>query len=141
MSDYSTQERSGWTGWIVFAGVMMIIGGILWAIVGFVAVFNDEWVVFGRDAALFLDVSGWGWLHVIFGLLMALAGLLVIQGNLFGRTLAVIVAVISIVANFLWLPVFPVWSIIIITIDVFIIYAVIVHGREMKDAWRRAASH
>ncbi|HRY08706.1 MAG: hypothetical protein H6526_04105 [Actinobacteria bacterium] len=134
MSDYSTQERSGWTGWIVFAGVMMIIGGILWAIVGFVAVFNDEWVVFGRDAALFLDVSGWGWLHVIFGLLMALAGLLVIQGNLFGRTLAVIVAVISIVANFLWLPVFPVWSIIIITIDVFIIYAVIVHGREMKDA-------
>jgi hypothetical protein len=134
MSEYSTQERSGWTGWVVFAGVMMIIAGILWTIVGFVAVFNNDWVVFGREAALFVDISGWGWLHIILGLLMLLAGFLVIQGNLFGRTIAVILAVISIVVNFLWLPVYPIWSIVIIAIDVFVIYAVIVHGRELKDA-------
>jgi vacuolar-type H+-ATPase subunit I/STV1 len=134
MSEYSTQERSGWTGWVVFAGIMMIIAGILWTIVGFVAVFNNDWVVFGREAALFVDISGWGWLHIILGLLMLLAGFLVIQGNLFGRTIAVILAVISIVVNFLWLPVYPIWSIVIIAIDVFVIYAVIVHGRELKDA-------
>ena len=134
MSEYSTQERSGWTGWVVFAGIMMIIAGILWTIVGFVAVFNNDWVVFGREAALFVDISGWGWLHIILGLLMLFAGFLVIQGNLFGRTIAVILAVISIVVNFLWLPVYPIWSIVIIAIDVFVIYAVIVHGRELKDA-------
>ena len=134
MSEYSTQERSGWTGWVVFAGIMMIIAGILWTIVGIVAVFNNDWVVFGREAALFVDISGWGWLHIILGLLMLLAGFLVIQGNLFGRTIAVILAVISIVVNFLWLPVYPIWSIVIIAIDVFVIYAVIVHGRELKDA-------
>ncbi|MEZ5184359.1 MAG: hypothetical protein R2720_01310 [Candidatus Nanopelagicales bacterium] len=134
MSEYSKQSPSGWTGWVVFAGIMMIIGGVLWAIVGFVAVFNDDWVVFGKEAALFIDITGWGWLHVVLGLLMLLAGFLVIQGNLFGRTIAVILAMVSVVVNFVWLPVYPIWSIVIIAIDVFVIYAVIVHGRELKDA-------
>ncbi len=134
MSDYSTDQRTGWTGWVVFAGVMMILGGILWAIVGLIALFNSDWVVFGREAALWIDVSGWGWIHLILGLLMALAGFLVIQGNMFGRTVAVILAMLSIVINFVWLPVYPIWSIVIITIDIFIIYAVMVHGRELKDA-------
>jgi hypothetical protein len=134
MSDYSTDQRTGWTGWVVFAGVMMILGGILWAIVGLIALFNSDWVVFGKEAALWIDVSGWGWIHLILGLLMTLAGFLVIQGNMFGRTVAVILAMLSIVINFVWLPVYPIWSIVIITIDIFIIYAVMVHGRELKDA-------
>jgi hypothetical protein len=134
MSDYSTDQRTGWTGWVVFAGVMMILGGILWAIVGLIALFNSDWVVFGKEAALWIDLSGWGWIHLILGLLMTLAGFLVIQGNMFGRTVAVILAMLSIIINFVWLPVYPIWSIVIITIDIFIIYAVMVHGRELKDA-------
>ncbi|HPE11680.1 MAG: hypothetical protein H6524_11970 [Actinobacteria bacterium] len=134
MSDYSTDQRTGWTGWVVFAGVMMIMGGILWAIVGLVALFNSDWVVFGKEGALWIDVTGWGWIHLILGLLMTLAGFLVIQGNMFGRTVAVILAMLSIVINFVWLPVYPIWSIVIITIDIFILYAVMVHGRELKDA-------
>jgi hypothetical protein len=134
MSDYSTDQRTGWTGWVVFAGVMMIMGGILWAIVGLVALFNSDWVVFGKEGALWIDVTGWGWIHLILGLLMTLAGFLVIQGTMFGRTVAVILAMLSIVINFVWLPVYPIWSIVIITIDIFILYAVMVHGRELKDA-------
>ena len=134
MSDYSTDQRTGWTGWVVFAGVMMIMGGILWAIVGLVALFSSGWVVFGKEGALWIDVTGWGWIHLILGLLMTLAGFLVIQGNMFGRTVAVILAMLSIVINFVWLPVYPIWSIVIITIDIFILYAVMVHGRELKDA-------
>ena len=134
MSDYSTDQRTGWTGWVVFAVVMMIMGGILWAIVGLVALFNSDWVVFGKEGALWIDVTGWGWIHLILGLLMTLAGFLVIQGNMFGRTVAVILAMLSIVINFVWLPVYPIWSIVIITIDIFILYAVMVHGRELKDA-------
>jgi len=63
-----------------------------------------------------------------------LCGFLVMQGNMFGRTIAVILATVSIIVNFIWLPVYPVWAIIVIVIDVFILYAVIVHGREMKRA-------
>ena len=56
-----------------------------------------------------------------------------LRGNMFGRIIAVILAMLSIIVNFVWMPVYPVWAIVIITLDVFILYAVIVHGREMKS--------
>ncbi|MCU0299725.1 MAG: hypothetical protein MUF33_14595 [Candidatus Nanopelagicales bacterium] len=136
MSTTSTVEtqRSGMTGWVVFAGVLMIIGGALWAIQGFVAVFQNDVVILGEEGALFLNVTGWGWVHLILGLLLLLSGILVMRGNLFGRTMAVILASLSIIVNFIWLPVYPVWAIVVIAIDVFILYAVIVYGKEMKSA-------
>jgi hypothetical protein len=67
-------------------------------------------------------------------LLLLLCGFLVLRGNLFGRTMAVILAILSIIVNFIWLPVYPVWAIVVIVLDVFILYAVIVHGRELKSA-------
>jgi hypothetical protein len=130
----TTQETTGWTGWVVFAGIMMIIAGALWAIQGFIAVVKGDLVIFGTEGALFLNVTGWGWVHMILGLLLLLCGFLVLRGNLFGRTMAVILAILSIIVNFIWLPVYPVWAIVVIVLDVFILYAVIVHGRELKSA-------
>lgn len=129
----STQEPTGWTGWVVFAGIMMIIAGALWAIQGFIAIFQNDIVIFGEEGALFLNVTGWGWVHMILGLLLLLCGFLVMQGNLFGRTIAVILVILSIILNFVWMPVYPVWAIVVITLDVFILYAVIVHGKELKS--------
>lgn len=126
-------ERTGWTGWVVFAGVLMVIAGAVWAIQGLIAVFKNDLVIFGTEGALFLNVTGWGWVHMILGVLLLLCGFLVLQGNMFGRTIAVILAILSIIVNFVWLPVYPVWAIVIITLDVFIIYAVTVHGRELKS--------
>ncbi len=134
MSSTGQNETTGWTGWVVFAGIMMVIGGALWAIQGLIAVFNGDLVIFGDEGALFLNVTGWGWVHMILGLLLLLSGILVMRGNLFGRTIAVILVTLSIIVNFIWLPVYPVWAIVIIVIDVFILYAVIVHGKEMKQA-------
>lgn len=126
-------EATGWTGWVVFAGVLMMIAGAVWAIQGLIAVFNHDLVIFGTEGALLLNVTGWGWVHLLLGLLLFLCGVLVMRGNMFGRIMAVIIAFISILVNFVWLPVYPVWAIIIITLDLFIIYAVTVHGREMKS--------
>ena len=134
MSTTGQNEATGWTGWVAFAGIMMIIGGALWALQGFIAVIKGDLVIFGDEAALFLNVTGWGWVHMILGLLLLLSGFLVMSGNLFGRTMAVILATLSIIVNFIWLPVYPVWAIVVIVIDVFILYAVIVHGKEMKNA-------
>jgi hypothetical protein len=131
MSNNDSQP-TGWTGWVVFAAVLMIIAGALWAIQGFIAVIKGDLVIFGDEAALFLNVTGWGWVHMILGLLLLLAGFLVLNGNLFGRTIAVFLSVLSIIVNFIWLPVYPVWAIVVIILNVFILYAVIVHGREMK---------
>lgn len=129
----STKEPTGWTGWVVFAGIMMIIAGALWAIQGFIAIFQNDVVILGKEGALFLNVTGWGWVHMILGLLLLLCGFLVMQGNLFGRTIAVILVILSIILNFVWMPVYPVWAIVVITLDVFILYAVIVHGKELKS--------
>lgn len=130
----TSQETSGWTGWVVFAGVMMIVAGALWAIQGLIAILKGDLVIFGTEGALFLNVTGWGWVHLILGLLLFLCGFLVMRGNLFGRTIAVLLAILSIIVNFIWLPVYPVWAIVVIVLDVFILYAVIVHGKELKNA-------
>jgi hypothetical protein len=121
-------------GWIAFAGVMMLIGGVLNAVYGFVAVFNDEWVVFSNRNALLIDLTGWGWVHVVIGVVLFLAGIGVFSGNVLARTIGVIVAAISLIANFLWLPAYPVWSLIVITIDALVIWALTAHGSEVRKA-------
>ena len=126
-------ERTGWTGWITFAGVMLIIGGSLGLIFGLIAAVNDNWVVFTNRGQVSLDLSTWGWVHIIVGAIVVLAGFGVFTGNILARIVGVAVAVVSLIANFLWLPVYPVWAIIIITIDVLVIWALTAHGGEMRN--------
>jgi hypothetical protein len=126
-------ERTGWTGWITFAGVMLIIGGSLGLIFGLIAAVNDNWVVFTNRGQVSLDLSTWGWVHIIVGAILVLAGFGVFTGNVLARIVGVAVAVVSLIANFLWLPVYPVWAIIIITIDVLVIWALTAHGGEMRN--------
>jgi len=126
-------ERTGWTGWISFAGVMLIIGGSLGLIFGIIAAVNDNWVVFTNRGQVSLDLSTWGWVHIIVGAIVVLAGFGVFTGNILARIVGVAVAIVSLIANFLWLPVYPVWAIIIITIDVLVIWALTAHGGEMRN--------
>lgn len=128
-------ERTGWTGWISFAGVMLIVGGTLNLIFGIIAAVNDKWVVFGNRGAVSIDLSTWGWLHIIVGAIVVLAGFGVFTGNILARIVGVVVAVVSLIANFLWLPVYPVWAIIIITVDALVIWALTAHGGEMRGTY------
>jgi hypothetical protein len=126
------REATGWVGWIYFAGFMMIIIGSLNAIYGLVALFNDDWVVWGNQQAVFLDISAWGWVHLVAGVIVLLTGIGVMTGNIVARTVGVIIVGISLIANFLAIPVYPVWSLVMIAIEVFVIYALTAHGREVK---------
>jgi hypothetical protein len=126
-------EPTGWVGWIGFASVMMIIAGLLQGLHGFVAVVNDEWVVFGNQANLYLDLSAWGWVHMGIGLILVLSGIGVLTGNILARTVGVIVASLSLIAHFLYLPAYPIWGIVVIAVDLLVIYALTAHGREMKS--------
>jgi len=128
------QEVTGWVGWIAFAGTIMIIAGTLNLFYGLIAAINDEWVVFGNRADLYLDLTAWGWLHMALGAVVLLSGIFVFTGNILARTVGVIVASVSIVANFLWMPAYPIWALIVITLDVLVIWALTLHGREMKSA-------
>jgi hypothetical protein len=127
-------EPTGWTGWISFAGVMMILAGGLNLLYGIVAVVNDDWVVFTNRGDVYLDVSEWGWFHIVVGAIVLLSGIGVFSGNILARTVAVIVASISLLVNFFFIPVYPLWALIVITIDVLVIWALTAHGREMRRA-------
>jgi hypothetical protein len=134
LSASSYDQRTGWTGWVAFAGVMMIIGGCLNLFYGIVAAVNDEWVVFTNRANVYLDVSQWGWVHIILGTIVLLAGFGLFSGNILARTVGVIVASISLVVNFFFIPVYPFWALTVIIIDALVIWALTAHGREMREA-------
>jgi hypothetical protein len=125
---------TGWVGWNIFAAMMMIIGGSLNAIYGIVAVVNDDWTVWTNRTTVYLDLTTWGWVHIVVGAVVVLAGFGVISGNVIARAIGVILAALSLIANFLFIPVYPLWSLTVITIDVLVIWALTAHGRELRNS-------
>jgi hypothetical protein len=126
-------ERTGWVGWVYFAGIMMVIVGVLQATYGLVALLNDDWVLWGNGNAVFLDISVWGWVHLVIGIVVFLSGVGVMAGNVLARAVGVLVAAVSLISAFLALPLYPVWSIVVIAIDVLVIWALTAHGDEVRS--------
>jgi hypothetical protein len=130
----SAGQPSGWVGWIVFAGTMMIIIGSLHAVQGLVAVFNDEYFLVTKNGlTVHLDYTAWGWTHIIAGLVVIGAGLGLFAGQMWARVVGIILASLSLLLNFAFIASYPFWSAIVIAMDVFVIMALTVHGREMKQ--------
>lgn len=129
----TTQEQpSGWAiGWTAFAAITMIMAGIFWAISGLVAILNDEFYVVTQRWIFELDISTWGWIHLILGIVIGVAGLFLFKGAVWARTVGVIIGVISAIIAFTWLPYYPVWAIILIVVSVAIIWSLTVHGRDI----------
>ncbi|GAB3098642.1 DUF7144 family membrane protein [Isoptericola nanjingensis] len=128
-----TPEATGWAGWVVFAGTLMIMLGIFHAIQGVVALFNDEYFLVGPSGlTLQLDYSAWGWVHLIGGTVVLLAGVGLLAGQMWARVVGVLLAIVSAVANFAFIAAYPVWSTIMIAMDVVIIFALTMHGQELR---------
>ena len=127
-----TEQPSGWAvGWTAFAGIMMILGGGWWITAGIVALVNDEFYVVTPDYLFQFDVTTWGWIHVILGVVVMAAGLGVFSGAVWARTVGVIVPVIAALIAFAWLPWYPIWAVIFIAISVAVIWALTAHGRDI----------
>lgn len=124
--------RSAWAiGFTAFAAVLMITVGGLHAIIGLAAIFEDEFYVLTRDYVFKFDVTAWGWVHLIAGLVVAAAGFGLFSGAVWARVIGVIVAALSIIANFAFLPWYPVGSTVIIALDIGVIWALTAHGRDI----------
>lgn len=125
---------TAWVGMVAFAGVAMVILGMFHAIQGLVALFREEYYLVGRaDLMVHVDWSTWGWIHLIGGLVAVAAGVGLFAGQTWARAAAVILAMLSAVANVGFLAAYPVWGVLMITLDVLIIWAVIVHGAEVRE--------
>jgi hypothetical protein len=130
----SARERATtpamWVGWIGFAGVMMIMIGFFNIIDGLVALFKNNFYVVGPNGLLVLNLTGWGWVHLIVGVLAVLAGLALFTGADWARVVAVILAAFNAIAQLAFLNAYPVWATIVIALDVVVIWALVVHGKE-----------
>jgi hypothetical protein len=130
MSEYGSRaRRPGWAaGVIVFAAVLMIMTGVFQALAGLVAIFENEFYVVARNYLYEIDVTAWGWIHLVIGVVLALAGFSVLSGATWARAVGIALAVLSAIANFLFIPYYPFWSLLIIALDVFVIWALAVYG-------------
>ncbi|GAA1246685.1 hypothetical protein GCM10009665_42030 [Kitasatospora nipponensis] len=112
--------RSGWT---LFAAVLMIVGGIVAILEGVSAIAKDDVFVRTANYTYRFNLNGWGWVHLILGIVVMLAGFALLGGAFWARAVGVLLAGLSLIANFLWLPYYPFWAIVLIAMNIFIIWA------------------
>ncbi len=125
-------EVTGWVGWVGFASFMLMLGGFFSVVSGFVAMFKHTAVFTGTGIYL-LDHTQWGLVHLLVGLLAMLAASSLARGGAYGRIVAVLVALSSAVLHLAFMPIYPFWSAAIIVVDVLVIFAVTVHGKEVEN--------
>ena len=132
--DEDVPKSSSWYGWIVFAAALMIIVGVFDLIEGFAALFKDDtYFTNGKNGLITFNYTTWGWVHIVFAILLILVGLGLLRGATWARILGVIVVGLNMISHFAFSSSSPVWSVVAIVLCLVVIYALIVHGRELAD--------
>ena len=116
------------------AAIILMFVGLFGLMQGIVGLVNNEFYVVTQKWVFQIDATTWGWIHIIVGLIALGAGFALFAGQVWARTVAVIVACVSMIANFVWLPYYPLWALLVIVFDVFVIWAVTGHGRDITAA-------
>ena len=129
------EHPSAWAiGYASFAGVVLVLVGIFQALAGVAALVKDQYFVVTQDYVFKFNVTTWGWIHLVIGLIVLAAGIGVFSGAVWARTIGVFVAVVNAAAHFMFMPYQPVWSMLVIALDVAIIWALTVHGRDIEES-------
>lgn len=111
-------------GGSIGAAIILVTVGIVQLFQGIAAVAENELFVVGVEYVYSFDLTAWGWVHIVFGAVVLLVGLALFTGATWARVSAIVIASLSIIVNFLWLPYYPWWSVLIIALDVVVIWAV-----------------
>jgi hypothetical protein len=127
------EEPGAWAqGLILFAAVMMFVGGGFQAIAGLAAIFENEFYTVTPNYVLEFDVSAWGWIHLLLGVIVVFAGYGLLSGQTWARVVGIVLASVSALVNFAFIPYYPFWSLTIIALDVFIIWALATQARAFR---------
>lgn len=119
-------------GVVMFAGIVMIVSGVFQALAGITALFQGSFYAVTPKYVYELNVTTWGWIHLVLGVVVLLAGFGVMSGNLWARIVGIILAALSAFANFMFIPHYPIWSLLIIGLDVLVIWALAVSGQPAE---------
>jgi hypothetical protein len=127
MTDMSTRRDppvSGWArGGVVFAACIITLIGFFQVIAGLVAIIDDDFFVVGQHYTFNLDTTGWGWIHLIIGILLLITAFGLFSRSEWAAIVAIALTGLSALANFFFIPYYPLWSIVIIALDVWVIWA------------------
>src|SRR6266487_812468 len=122
-------------GWVLFAGIMMIVGGLFGFFEGLGALLKSGrfYANVSTNYPYGTSVTTWGWIHLIVGAIVLLAGFYVLRGAVWARIVGITLASLSALANFFFIPFYPFWALLIITLDIFVIWALAAHGRALAE--------
>ncbi|GEL21160.1 hypothetical protein PSU4_01140 [Pseudonocardia sulfidoxydans NBRC 16205] len=118
-------ESTTHKGLVLFGGIMMIVAGAYHALSGVAAILRDQVYLSTPNYTFEFDLTAWGWTHLILGAILVVTGIAIVQGATWGAIVGIALASLSLIANFLFLPYYPLWSILLIAIDVVIVYALV----------------
>jgi len=125
------RQPSGWAaGWISFAAAMLGLIGFFEFFAGVAGVTNDELYLRSPDWIFQFDAATWGWIHIALSIVLMLSAIGLMVGNVLARSVGVVVAMISAVTNFAFLPTYPVWAVVMIAVNICVIWALTIHGRD-----------
>jgi hypothetical protein len=119
------------SGWIPFAGIMLMLVGFFNIIDGIAAISDSKYLV---NQLLFANLHAWGWFFLIWGVIQVFAGFAVLGGATWGAILGVATAFFNIIAQLSWARAYPVWAVSAIVLDVLVIYALVVYGGRREEA-------
>jgi hypothetical protein len=126
----TTEERSGW---VLFATTVFIVLGVFNTIYGLTMLLNDQWLVFTADTVWYLDITAWGWITLLIALVQFVVAWGIANAELWARILGVIAASLALIGGFITVPYYPWWSITIMVLAAFVIWAITVHGKEVHE--------
>jgi hypothetical protein len=119
----ATRRSGAWAGLVVFAGCMMLVISMFNIIEGIVALVDDERVVVTPNRFIVVDLTSWGWTLLLFGLLMLATGVGLLVGQTWARITAIVLVGLHAVWQVMSLGAYPVWSLLMIALDVFVLFA------------------
>jgi hypothetical protein len=130
------QPSGAWAGWVAFAGIMLSLIGFFDVLQGITALTNDDYFVVSGGQLLVFDFTAWGWILLLWGVVLILVGIGLFLGKGAARWLGVLLAFVNSIAQIAFLAAYPIWSTIVIALDVFVIFALTARWHEAQAAMR-----
>jgi hypothetical protein len=125
----ATAEPSGWArGGVVFGACAMVIAGTFQALNGIAAISNDKFYITTNNYTFDVDVSTWGWIHLVVGVLLLVCGIALFSRRMLAVIAALLIAGLSALVNFFFIPYYPIWALVVIGLDVWVIWSLTREG-------------
>jgi hypothetical protein len=134
MASNRAAPSTAWAGWIIFAGTLLLMLGTFNIIEGLIALFDDERLAIAAGQLVLVDITGLGWLLLIFGVVMVLAGVGLLGRQSWARVTSIILVALHALLQLLWLGAYPVWAMLMIALDVVVIFALTARWHEATAA-------